>query len=125
MLVQQNYVHLCPCAQLQYITFHCLTNSCDTMSILCVIVDVRKCLYILRQWQYHISLFSDGGVDRRPAPETEETNYIEPEPEPVRDTEPQPRSQTPNASPNDNLQRNQVVSTEQMCKDGSHHASSF
>lgn len=64
-----------------------------------------------------ISMFADGGVDRRPAPELEETNYIEPEPEPVRDRESQPRAQTPNPSPNDNLERNQVVSTEQMCKD--------
>ncbi|KAF7655437.1 hypothetical protein LDENG_00055970 [Lucifuga dentata] len=59
---------------------------------------------------------SDGGVERRPAPEIEETNYIEPEPEPVRDREPQPRVQSPDPSPNDNLERNQVVSTEQMCQ---------
>ncbi|KAA8586691.1 hypothetical protein FQN60_016379 [Etheostoma spectabile] len=58
--------------------------------------------------------YKDGGVDRRPAPEIEETNYIEPEAEPVRDREPQPRAQTPNPSPNDNLERNQVISTEQM-----------
>ncbi|TNN77291.1 Cysteine-rich secretory protein LCCL domain-containing 1 [Liparis tanakae] len=51
-----------------------------------------------------------------PAPEIEETNYIEPELEPVRDSEPQPRAQTPNPSPNDNLERSQVVSTEQMCQ---------
>ncbi|XP_037642409.1 cysteine-rich secretory protein LCCL domain-containing 1-like [Sebastes umbrosus] len=60
--------------------------------------------------------YKDGGVDRRPAPEIEETNYIEPEPEPVRDRDPQPRAQTPDPSPNDNLERNQVVSTEQMCQ---------
>ncbi|XP_042353204.1 cysteine-rich secretory protein LCCL domain-containing 1b [Plectropomus leopardus] len=60
--------------------------------------------------------YKDGGVDRRPAPEIEETNYIEPEPEPVRDRELQPRAQTPNPSANDNLERNQVVSTEQMCQ---------
>ncbi|KAG8013866.1 Cysteine-rich secretory protein LCCL domain-containing 1 [Nibea albiflora] len=60
--------------------------------------------------------YKDGGVDRRPAPELEETNYIEPEPEPVRDREPQPRAQAPSPSPNDNLERNQVVSTEQMCQ---------
>ncbi|KAF3858514.1 hypothetical protein F7725_011715, partial [Dissostichus mawsoni] len=52
--------------------------------------------------------YKDGGVDRRPAPELEETNYIEPETEPVRDREPQPRAQTPDPSPNDNLERNQV-----------------
>lgn len=68
-----------------------------------------------------IAFFLDGGADRRPAPEIEETNYIEPELEPVRDREPQPRAQTPNLSPNDNLERSQVVSTEQMCKDGSRH----
>uniref|UniRef100_A0A672H578 Cysteine-rich secretory protein LCCL domain containing 1b n=1 Tax=Salarias fasciatus TaxID=181472 RepID=A0A672H578_SALFA len=53
----------------------------------------------------------------RPAPETEESNYIEPEPEPVRDREPEPRAQSPNPAPRDNADRNQVVSTEQMCKD--------
>lgn len=62
-------------------------------------------------------MFSDGGVDRGPAPETEETNYIEPEPEPVRDGEPRPRAQAPSTSPSDNLERDMVVSTEQMCKD--------
>ncbi|XP_056246436.1 cysteine-rich secretory protein LCCL domain-containing 1-like [Seriola aureovittata] len=60
--------------------------------------------------------YKDGGVDRRPPPEIEETNYIEPEPEPVRDREPQPRAQSPDPSPNDNLDRNQAVSTEQMCQ---------
>lgn len=64
-------------------------------------------------------MFSDGGTDRRPAPETEETNYIEPEPEAVRDREPQPRPQSPNPSPSDNTERNQVVTKEEMCKDGS------
>lgn len=63
-------------------------------------------------------MFSDGGTDRRPAPETEETNYIEPEPEAVRDREPQPRPQSPNPSPSDNTERSQVVSKEEMCKDG-------
>lgn len=62
-------------------------------------------------------MFSDGGVDRRPAPELEETNYIEPEPEPARDREPPPRAQAPSTVPNDNLERDRVVSTEQMCKD--------
>lgn len=61
-------------------------------------------------------MFSDGGIDRRPAPETEETNYIEPEPEAVRDRELQPRSPSPKPSPNDNAERNQVVSKEEMCK---------
>lgn len=59
----------------------------------------------------------EGGVNRHPAPEIEETNYIEPQPEPVRDRESQPRDRTPNTSPNDNIERNQVVSTEQMCKE--------
>lgn len=67
-----------------------------------------------------VRMFSDGGVDRRPAPEIEETNYIEPETEPVRDRQPQPRAQTPKPSPNENLERNRV-STEQMCKDCSHN----
>lgn len=71
-----------------------------------------------------VPMFSEGGVERRPAPEIEETNYIEPEPDPVRDREPQPRAQTPNPSPNDNLEKNQVVNTEQMCKDSSHKTTS-
>lgn len=62
-------------------------------------------------------MFSDGSVDRHTAPELDETNYIEPEPEPVRDREPQPRAQTPSPSSIDNPERNQVVSTEQMCKE--------
>lgn len=60
-----------------------------------------------------IALFLDGGVERHPAPEREENNYIEPEP--VRDREPQPRVRTPNPSPNENTEGNQVASTEQMC----------
>uniref|UniRef100_A0AAX7UP55 LCCL domain-containing protein n=1 Tax=Astatotilapia calliptera TaxID=8154 RepID=A0AAX7UP55_ASTCA len=60
--------------------------------------------------------YKHGGVDRRPAPEIEETNYIEPEPEPVRDGEPRPRAQAPSTSPSDNLERDMVVSTEQMCQ---------
>lgn len=51
-------------------------------------------------------------MDRRPAPETEETNYIEPEP--PRERKARPRAQSPNSSPNDNMERNEVVSTEQM-----------
>lgn len=70
-------------------------------------------------------MFLDGGVDRRPAPELEETNYIEPETEPVRDREPQPRAQTPDPSPNDNLERNQVLNTEQMCKQCSENTTSL
>ncbi|XP_054623852.1 cysteine-rich secretory protein LCCL domain-containing 1-like isoform X1 [Dunckerocampus dactyliophorus] len=59
--------------------------------------------------------YKDGGVDRRPAPETEETNYIEPEPDAVREREPQPRAQIPNPSqPSEDVDRNRVVSTEQM-----------
>lgn len=65
----------------------------------------------------NIFFFLEGGVDRRPPPEIEETNYIEPEPEPVS----QPRAQSPDPSPTDNLERNQVVSTEQMCKECSHN----
>uniref|UniRef100_A0A8C6W0V3 Cysteine-rich secretory protein LCCL domain containing 1b n=1 Tax=Nothobranchius furzeri TaxID=105023 RepID=A0A8C6W0V3_NOTFU len=58
--------------------------------------------------------YKDGGMDWRPAPEIEETNYIEPDPEPVRDREPQSRAQAPNPSSNDNGERNQVTSTDQM-----------
>lgn len=68
---------------------------------------------------------SDGGVERRPPPEIEESNYIEPEPEPVRDREPEPRAQSPQPSPNDNVDRNQVVSTEQMSKECSHDPASL
>ncbi|XP_024129030.1 cysteine-rich secretory protein LCCL domain-containing 1b [Oryzias melastigma] len=58
--------------------------------------------------------YKDGGVDRRPAPEIEETNFIEPEQEPVRDREPQQRTQTSNPSPDENPETDQTVSTEQM-----------
>ncbi|XP_026169662.1 cysteine-rich secretory protein LCCL domain-containing 1b [Mastacembelus armatus] len=60
--------------------------------------------------------YKHGGVESRPPPEIEETNYIEPEPEPVKDREPQTRAQSPDPSPSHNLERNQVVSTEQMCQ---------
>lgn len=64
-----------------------------------------------------LPMFPDGGVDWRPAPETEETNFIEPEPEPARDREPQPRAQAPNPPQTpDIVERNPVVSKEQMCK---------
>ncbi|XP_029687471.1 cysteine-rich secretory protein LCCL domain-containing 1b isoform X2 [Takifugu rubripes] len=56
--------------------------------------------------------YKGGGVDRRPAPETKETNYIEPEP--ARDMDPRPRAQTPNTTPRDNPERLEFVSTEQM-----------
>uniref|UniRef100_A0A8C8G4T2 LCCL domain-containing protein n=1 Tax=Oncorhynchus tshawytscha TaxID=74940 RepID=A0A8C8G4T2_ONCTS len=55
--------------------------------------------------------YTENGVDRRPAPELEETNYIEPEP---RAQEPRSRPQPPIPSPNDNMERNEVVSTVQM-----------
>ncbi|XP_019714243.1 cysteine-rich secretory protein LCCL domain-containing 1-like, partial [Hippocampus comes] len=58
-----------------------------------------------------------GGVDRRPAPETEETNYIEPEPDAVREREAQPRPRDPDRSPpSEDMERKQVISTEQMCQ---------
>uniref|UniRef100_A0A8C8G3G7 LCCL domain-containing protein n=1 Tax=Oncorhynchus tshawytscha TaxID=74940 RepID=A0A8C8G3G7_ONCTS len=57
--------------------------------------------------------YTENGVDRRPAPELEETNYIEPEP---RAQEPRSRPQPPIPSPNDNMERNEVVSTVQMCQ---------
>uniref|UniRef100_A0A8C7UN13 Cysteine-rich secretory protein LCCL domain containing 1b n=1 Tax=Oncorhynchus mykiss TaxID=8022 RepID=A0A8C7UN13_ONCMY len=55
--------------------------------------------------------YTENGLDRRPAPELEETNYIEPEP---RAQEPRSRPQPPIPSPNDNMERNEVVSTVQM-----------
>lgn len=79
-----------------------------TVGLPCVIC------YLHMLWQnLHLTSFSEGGVAQRPAPETEETNYIEAEPEAV----PQPRAQSPEPSPTENLERNQVVSTEQMCKE--------
>uniref|UniRef100_A0A6Q2X004 LCCL domain-containing protein n=1 Tax=Esox lucius TaxID=8010 RepID=A0A6Q2X004_ESOLU len=54
--------------------------------------------------------YKENGVERRPAPELEETNYIEPEPEP------RSRTQPPTPYPNDNVDRNEVVSTLQMCQ---------
>lgn len=57
-------------------------------------------------------MIAGSGVDRRPAPETKETNYIEPEP--ARDMDPRPRAQTPNTTPRDNPERLEFVSTEQM-----------
>uniref|UniRef100_A0A8C7UAL0 Cysteine-rich secretory protein LCCL domain containing 1b n=1 Tax=Oncorhynchus mykiss TaxID=8022 RepID=A0A8C7UAL0_ONCMY len=57
--------------------------------------------------------YTENGLDRRPAPELEETNYIEPEP---RAQEPRSRPQPPIPSPNDNMERNEVVSTVQMCQ---------
>lgn len=60
-----------------------------------------------------------GAIDRRPAPETEETNYIEAEAEaePGSDGGPGPGGQTPNSSPSQHPVRKQFVSTEQMSKD--------
>lgn len=61
-----------------------------------------------------------GAVDRRPAPETEETNYIEAEAgEAGGDRGPGAGAQTPNTSPSEHQDRKQFVSTEQMSKDGS------
>uniref|UniRef100_A0AAY4A7P5 LCCL domain-containing protein n=1 Tax=Denticeps clupeoides TaxID=299321 RepID=A0AAY4A7P5_9TELE len=45
-------------------------------------------------------------------PEPEETNYIEPEA--PRSQEPRPRAQSPNPLPSENVERNEVVSTQQM-----------
>ncbi|KAK6302666.1 hypothetical protein J4Q44_G00270210 [Coregonus suidteri] len=59
--------------------------------------------------------YTENGVQRRPAPELEETNYIEPQPEP-RAQEPKSGQQPPIPSPNDNIERNEVVSTVQMCQ---------
>lgn len=63
---------------------------------------------------------SENGVQRRPAPELEETNYIEPEPQPEpRAQEPRARPLPPTPSSNDNVERNELVSTVQMCKNWS------
>ena len=92
----------------------------------CVVLFSQKLLYIKTKLLANIvTMFSEGGVDRRPAPEIEESNYIEPEAESVRDREPQPRAQSPDPTPADNPERNQVVSTEQMCKQCSHDTASL
>ncbi|KAJ8012054.1 hypothetical protein DPEC_G00064700 [Dallia pectoralis] len=54
--------------------------------------------------------YKENGVERRPAPELEEMNYIEPE------AEPRSRTSPPTQNPNDNAGRNEVVSTVQMCQ---------
>ncbi|XP_076150431.1 cysteine-rich secretory protein LCCL domain-containing 1b [Alosa pseudoharengus] len=56
--------------------------------------------------------YKDDGTDRHYVPEPEETNYIEPE-APLAQ-EPRPRAQSPSPSPNENVERNEVTSTEQM-----------
>lgn len=58
----------------------------------------------------------DGGVDRRTAPELEESNYIEPDPEPVSE-DPEPRAQSPDPPSTYSQETNPVVSTEQMSKE--------
>uniref|UniRef100_A0A674C797 Cysteine-rich secretory protein LCCL domain containing 1b n=1 Tax=Salmo trutta TaxID=8032 RepID=A0A674C797_SALTR len=61
--------------------------------------------------------YKENGVQRRPAPELEETNYIEPEPQPEpRAQEPRARPLPPTPSSNDNVERNELVSTVQMCQ---------
>ncbi|XP_055722805.1 cysteine-rich secretory protein LCCL domain-containing 1-like [Salvelinus fontinalis] len=61
--------------------------------------------------------YKENGVQRRPAPELEETNYIEPESQPEpRAQEPRVRPLPPTPSSNDNVERNEVVSTVQMCQ---------
>ncbi len=61
-------------------------------------------------------LSSDEGSHYHYTPETEENNYIEPEPEPVRSHDTHYRDETPTPSPNENIERNEVISTSQMCK---------
>ncbi|XP_012683333.2 cysteine-rich secretory protein LCCL domain-containing 1b [Clupea harengus] len=56
--------------------------------------------------------YKDDGMDRQYVPETEETNYVEPEAQ--RPQEPRARAQSPTPSPNENVERNEVISTEQM-----------
>lgn len=58
-----------------------------------------------------------GGVDWHPAPETEETNYIEAEAEAARGGGPGPGAQTPDASASDNADTDQLISREQMSRD--------
>ncbi|KAG9356154.1 hypothetical protein JZ751_000998 [Albula glossodonta] len=57
--------------------------------------------------------YKDDGTGRHYPPETEETNYIEPE-EPRTPEPPRPRAYAPTPSPNEHTERNEVVSTRQM-----------
>ncbi|KAJ8413434.1 hypothetical protein AAFF_G00094300 [Aldrovandia affinis] len=57
--------------------------------------------------------YKDDGVNTDyPPEETEESNYIEPEP--PRTQEPRPRTESPTELPYEDLERNEVVSTRQM-----------
>lgn len=59
-------------------------------------------------------LSSDDGSHYHYTPEAEENNYIEPEP--VRSHDIHYRDETMTPSPNENIERNEVISTSQMCK---------
>lgn len=66
-------------------------------------------------------LLSDDGSHMHHTPETEENNYVEPEPEPVRSHGSHYSDQSVSTpSPNENVERNDVTSTSQMCKILSH-----
>ncbi|NP_956764.1 cysteine-rich secretory protein LCCL domain-containing 1b [Danio rerio] len=58
--------------------------------------------------------YKDDGSNYHYTPETEENNYIEPEPEPVRSHDAHYRDETTTPSPNENIERNEVSSTSQM-----------
>ncbi|XP_051985161.1 cysteine-rich secretory protein LCCL domain-containing 1-like [Xyrauchen texanus] len=58
--------------------------------------------------------YKDDGSHTQYSPETEESNYIEPEPEPVQSHDPHHRDESPTPSPNENVETNEVISTSQM-----------
>lgn len=68
------------------------------------------------KWNKIVILLDDGS-HMHYTPETEENNYVEPEPEPVRSHGSHYSDQSVSTpSPNDNIERNDVISTSQMCK---------
>lgn len=73
---------------------------------------------------FGLFIYLDDGNQRYLAPEPEESNYIEPEPSHSRSSPPADHSHTPTPGPtpvstrsrNHGLDRNEIISTEQMCK---------
>lgn len=96
------------------------TKVLSTVSCYPLSYAVQMCLVCLNntwnKWKKYIYyMLADGSVDRHTAPETEDTNHIEPES--ARDRDHRPRAQNPNTTPSDNPGRYQFVSTEQMSMD--------